>query len=612
MALRSDPMLGTCRRRWVRVLSHLLILGSLSARAAVPTAEVVYQHGKIYTVDHTGTVAQALATTQGKITYVGTDEGAKPLIGKNTTVIDLAGRTVMPGLVDGHMHPVAAGIDLLKCNLNYMSLTGVQFRARLQTCLDERRNTEKPDSWLEVVNWFRYGMGDEAAGADRKMLDQLETGRPIIVHDSFGHSSLVNSKALSLAKITAQTKDPVGGRIGRDASGQPTGILEDAAQELVGALLPPPTAKDHIAGARAALKALGQQGITTFLDAVGTKEDMDAFAALEREGALTARAHFAPLIRPADATNTEAARQAVTQLVATAKKYDEGAIRPAPSLSVHQAKLFMDGVINAPANTGALLEPYLVNHGTAQAPKFEPAARREPDVYFPVPILTQILIDLGRNNIDPHLHTDGDWAVRAGLDAVKSMRTALPGRDIRPAFAHCELVDPTDYPRFAQLNVIPVLSMQWEKPASDTIEGVRDSLGPRRSSLVEPAGWLAEKGARIAYGSDWPVDPLDEWFALQVGVTRKGRPGEPPRYSGRLGKDPGLSQTAVIQAITLNAAYELHEDRYIGSLEAGKFADLIILDRDVTTIPPDQISSTKVLRTVVGGHVVYDTGALHP
>jgi len=595
----------------LRVTIASLLLGvSLSAMAAGPTAEVVYEHGVVYTADQGGKVAQALATSGGKIIYVGDDAGAQPLIGKNTTVVDLASRTVMPGLIDGHMHPVAAGMDLLKCNLSYSSLTVVQFRARIQSCLDERSKTEGADSWLEVVNWFRYGMGAEAAGVDRKVLDSLKTQRPIIVHDSFGHSSLVNSRGLALAKITKQTQDPVGGRIARDQAGEPTGILEDAAQESIGALLPKPTAADHVAGARAALKAIRQQGVTAFLDAVGTDEDIEAFTAIEREGGLTARAHFAPLIRPADAQNSDTARAAVAKMVATAKRYDQGAIRPAPSISVHQAKLFMDGVINAPANTGALLEPYLVNRGTAQAPRFEPAARREPDVYFPVPVLKEILIDLGRNNIDPHLHTDGDWAVRAGLDAVQAMRAALSGRDVRPAFAHCELVDPTDYPRFAQLNVIPVLSFQWEKPASDTIEGVVDSLGPRRAALVEPAGWLAQKGARIAYGSDWPVDPLDEWFALQVGVTRKERPGAPAKYSGRLGKDPGLSQGEVLRAITLNAAYELHEDRYIGSLEVGKLADLIVLDQDVATVAPERISSTKVLRTVVGGRVVYDSGTL--
>jgi predicted amidohydrolase YtcJ len=583
---------------------------SLPTAAATPPADVVYRHGTVYTVDQSRTVAQALALAGGKIVYVGTDAGTKPLIGKNTRVIDLDGHTVLPGLIDGHMHPVAAGLDLLKCNLNYASLTVAQFQARLQTCLNEQHNAEGPDSWFEVVNWFRYGMGAQAASIDRSVLDSLKTQRPIIVHDSFGHSSLVNSRALSLAKITASTPDPVGGRIDRARSGEPSGILEDAAQESIATLLPKPTARDYAAGARAALDALRQQGVTSFLDAVAPDEDIEAFAAAQRQGTLTARAHFAPLIRPADAPNPEAARQAVARVLATAKKFDQGALRPEPSISVHQAKLFMDGVINAPANTGALLEPYLVNRGTPQAPKFEPAARREPVVYFPVPILTGILTDLGRNHIDPHLHTDGDGAVRAGLDAVQAMRAALPGLDVRPAFAHCELVDPADYPRFAQLNVIPVLSFQWEKPASDTVEGVRDSLGPRRSPLIEPAGWLAEKGARIAYGSDWPVDPLDEWFALQVGVTRKERPGGPPQYSGRLGKDPGLSQAEVIKAITLNAAYELHEERSIGSLEVGKLADLIVIDRDVATIAPAQIASTKVLRTVVGGRVVYDSGAL--
>jgi predicted amidohydrolase YtcJ len=580
------------------------------AAGADTTVETLYRHGTIYTVDGHGTVAQAIAISGGRIVYVGTDSGAQSLLGPTTKVIDLGGRMVLPGLIDGHMHPVAAGINLLKCDLNYVSLTVAQFKARVQACLEERHKNEGPDSWLEVVNWFRYGMGAEAAGVDRSVLDSLRTQRPIIVNDSFGHSSLVNSRALALAKITAQTPDPVGGRLDRDKAGMPTGILEDAAQEPIEALLPAPTAADYVAGARAALDALRRQGVTSFLDAVGTDMDIEALTTLEREGALTARAHFAPLIRPADATNLGAARQAVAKVVATAKKYDQGPIRPVPSISVHQVKLFMDGVINAPANTGALLEPYLVNRGTAAAPKFEPDKPHHPDVYYPVPILTEILIGLGRNGIDPHLHTDGDWAVRAGLDAVAAMRAALPGSDIRPGFAHCELVDPADYPRFAQLNVTPVLSFQWEIPAADTIDGAQDSLGPRRWPLIEPAGWLAQKGARLAYGSDWPVDPLDEWFALQAGVTRKGRPGAPPKYSGRLGSDPALSQAAVIQAITLNAAYELHEDRYVGSLEVGKLADLVVLDQDVTTIAPEKISATRVLRTVVGGQVVYDHGDL--
>ncbi len=572
-------------------------------------ADSVYRDGYVYTVDAAGTAAQAIGIARGRIVYVGNDEGVKSFIDKNTRVVDLQGHMVMPGLIDGHMHPVIAGIDLLKCNLNYESLAVADFQRRIQACLDQR-HSDAPDAWLEVVNWFRYGMSPKGVAVTRTTLDALRTQRPILVRDSFGHSSLANSRALVLAKVTPESKDPAGGRIDRDAAGAPTGILEDAAQEAVGALLPKPTPKDYVAGARAALDALRRQGITTFLDAIGDEVDIDAVATLERDGALTARAHFAPLIRPAEAPDPEAARKAVARVTAVAKKYDEGAIRPAPSISVHNVKLFMDGVINAPANTGVLLEPYFENHGTEKAPQFEPAARREPDVYFPASVLNELLIGLGRAGIDPHLHTDGDGAVRAALDAVKAMRAALPGRDIRPGFAHCELVDPADYPRFAELNVTPVLSFQWEKPASDTVEGARDSLGPRRYPLIEPAGYLAEKGARIAYGSDWPVDPLDEWFALQVGVTRKARPSGPPQYSGRLGNDPGLSQPAAIKAITLNAAYELHEDQLIGSLEVGKLADLIILDRNLLSISPDQIAATKVLRTVVGGRVVYDSGEL--
>jgi hypothetical protein len=161
------------RRTWSMAI--VLAGATFSAVAADPTAEVVYRQGTVYTVDQRGTVAQALAVAGGKIVYVGTDAGASALVGKDAKVIDLAGRTLMPGLIDGHMHPVAAGIDLLKCNMNYLSLTASQFKARLQGCLDERRKTDGPDSWLEVVNWFRYGMGAAASGVDRKLLDSLKS-----------------------------------------------------------------------------------------------------------------------------------------------------------------------------------------------------------------------------------------------------------------------------------------------------------------------------------------------------------------------------------------------------------------------------------------------------
>jgi predicted amidohydrolase YtcJ len=176
---------------------------------------------------------------------------------------------------------------------------------------------------------------------------------------------------------------------------------------------------------------------------------------------------------------------------------------------------------------------------------------------------------------------------------------------VRAAIAHDEIVDPADFPRYRQLNAIPVLSFQWEKPASDTVDNARDYLGPARFKYMEPAGVLAAAGARIAYGSDWPVDPLDEWFALKVGVARTNAPSAGAKYAGRLSEDPGLERKMVLRAITLNSSYELHQDQFTGSIEVGKLADLIVLDRNVLKVPTEDIANTKVLQTLVGGQVVY-------
>jgi predicted amidohydrolase YtcJ len=204
------------------------------------------------------------------------------------------------------------------------------------------------------------------------------------------------------------------------------------------------------------------------------------------------------------------------------------------------------------------------------------------------------------------MHADGDAAVRAGLDGVAALRKALPAADIRPAIAHDEIVAPADFGRYKTLDTTAVLSFQWEKPAGDTL-GLRDYFGPERMKILEPSGRLAAAGARIAFGSDWPVDALDEWFALKVGVTRTNAPNAPAEYRGRLGDDPGLSPEAVLRAATINAAYELHQDEVTGSLEAGKFADLLVLDRNPLSVPPEEIAATRVLETLVGGDVVYTT-----
>lgn len=589
-----------------RIYLHLLAIVFLvaSSFAANDPADRVFLNGKVFTADAKGSIVQAVAIRNGRIVYVGDDAGAKALVGPSTKVTDLKGDFLMPGLVDGHLHPLEAGLKLQKCSLNYESLTVEQMQQRVQACLDKTRNLE-PDGWLEVVSWFQESMRPAGVKTSRATLDVLKTSRPIIVGSSFGHTVLANSRALELAKITKATPDPLGGKIWRDTEGNPTGLLEDAAFAVYSDLIPKPTAQENIVAAKAAQQPLVRQGVTSFLDADAAAEDMEAFTAVQKSGELVVRAHFAPEISPPEASDPE---KAVANVMAYRKQYDQGAIQVRPGITVRNCKLFLDGVIAAPALTGAVLEPYRINAGTAEAPRWVEGKNRGPAVYFPAKPLAEILVRLGRAGFDPHMHADGDGAVRAGLDAIEVMRKELGGTDIRPAIAHDEIVGPTDFPRFKALGAMPVLSFQWEKPGGDTL-GLTNYFGPERMKILEPAGLLQQAGARIVFGSDWPVDQLDEWFALKVGVTRTNAPDAPAEFHGRLGQDPGLSRETVLRAATIDAAFELHEDDVTGSLEVGKLADLIVIDRDPLTIPAEDIANVKVLETVVGGTTVYQVKA---
>lgn len=579
---------------------------ALAAAAGTAPADTIYRNGYVYTVDAKDSVQQALAVRAGRIVYVGDDAGTQAYTGKKTRVIDLQGRMLMPGLIDGHMHPQSGGSRLLNCSLDYENLSVPQFQARIQACLDKDKKSDSK-RWMVVVNWFQQGMQPEGIETTAATLDALKTERPIIVRSSFGHSSLLNSKGIALAGIKADTPDPAGGKIVRDAQGKATGLLEDAAQDAAMNLLPPLTVAENLAASKAALAAMRKQGITSFLDAYTDPETMTAFSTLQKQGKLTARGHFAVLI---DLDKGATPKSAVAELLKQQKQFDQGPTRVAPSMQVRHAKLFMDGVISAPAFTGAMLEPYLVNQGTAQQPNWQPGPHNGPANYFSPEALTATLNELAAARIDPHIHVDGDRAVRASLDAIAALRATPAGALVRPALAHDEIVAPADFARFAQLDVTPVLSLQWGKPAPDTVGALKDYMGPQRYAIVEPQSLLLDAGARIAYGSDWPVDPLDIWFALKVGVTRTAAPDAGKEYAGTLGPQPGMPRAAVLRAATINAAYTLRQEALTGSLEVGKLADMIVLDRNFFRIEAEDIANIRVLQTMVGGKIVYQAEAL--
>jgi predicted amidohydrolase YtcJ len=421
----------------IATLIMTLAASAHGAPAAQP-ADTIYRNGYVYTVDAKDSVQQALAVRKGRIVYVGDNAGADKLAGKATKVIDLQGRMLMPGLIDGHMHPQSGGSRLLNCSLDYQNLTVPQFQSRIQACIDKDK---KPgtDRWLVVVNWFQQGMQPDGVETTAATLDALKTDRPIIVRSSFGHSALLNTKGIQVARIARDTHDPAGGKITRDAKGDATGLLEDAAQDLAMNLLPPLTVSENLAASKAALAAMRKQGITSFLDAYTDPETMTAFTDLHKQGKLTARAHFAVLI---DLDKGATPQSAVAELLKQQKQFDQGPTVVAPSMQVRHAKLFMDGVIAAPAFTGAMLEPYLVNQGTAENPRWQPGPSNGPASYFPADALKTTLNALAVAKIDPHIHVDGDRAVRETLDAIEALRATPAGKAVRPALAHDEIVAP--------------------------------------------------------------------------------------------------------------------------------------------------------------------------
>lgn len=365
------------RTGWAAVAATLL----LSAAAAAPTqaatpapADTVWRNGRIFTSDARGSVRQAVAVRDGRIAYVGTNRGVRRYVGRRTKVTDLRGRMAMPGLVDGHMHPLSGGQGLLKCSLDYEPLTKEQIRARIATCLKDTAD-KGPTAWLEVTAWYQEAMlpaGTKLTAAD---LDDLSPTRPIVVQSSFGHATVANTTAMRLAGVTAATKDPAGGSVDRDASGAPTGLFNDEAQGFVTDKVPEPTAAENVEAAEAALKAMREQGVTSFLDAAASPTSLSAFRSVRRKGELTARAHFAPVV---SADEAKAPAKVVAGLRAVRRTYDEGDVGVRPGLTLRNAKIFMDGVQQFPAFTAGLLEPYLVNKGTVDHPHFEPGPSRGP------------------------------------------------------------------------------------------------------------------------------------------------------------------------------------------------------------------------------------------
>lgn len=559
-------------RRTGVVFLSLLAACSIERLAPAVPAELVFTHGAIWTAAPARPWAEALAVREGHIVYVGEDGGVTRYIGSQTRVVDLAGRMMLPGFQDTHAHPLSGGLELGECNL-YDAKTVAEVEGLIRAYAQAHRDL----AWVKGNGWQLPVFS--GANPHKDLLDRLVPDRPALLYAADGHSAWVNSRALALAGVTRETKDPANGRIERDArTGEPSGTLRESAVELVASKLPAYTVAERIGAVRRALSEANRFGITAITDADAGPAYLEAYAALDRKGELTARVTAAIHSESGAPVEQEAAR-----LRDLRKEYRSG-----NRLGVNTVKLYADGVIEA--RTAALLAPYLDRPGDRGPLNYQPDD------------LTARITAFDRDGFQVHVHAIGDRAIRVTLDALAHAREANGPRDARPVIAHLELFDPADIPRFRELGVVASFQPYWALPDEYITKLTLPALGPARSRWIYPIGSLMTSGAVVAGGSDWTVSSLNPLDAIQVAITRQ----VPDSVNGPvLIPEERVDLPRMLAAYTINAAFAVRLERETGSLEAGKAADLVILDRNLFSLPPSEIQRAHVLLTMLDGQAVY-------
>jgi predicted amidohydrolase YtcJ len=457
--------------------------------------------------------------------------------------------------------------------LNQVDLNDATTVPEIQKRVKKYAASHPKEPWITGMGWT-YPTFGAAALPDKKILDDVVSDRPVYLVAFDGHSSWANSKALAMSGITKNN-----GKIVRDANGEPTGALKESAGDLVGRNMPKLTRAERLASLRKGIGEANKVGLTRVHSAGQDFEYLDLYDELRRSGELTLRFYIAyfldpPELRPADLEKIEKARQTY---------HDEW-------ISGGVVKTMLDGVVEA--HTAAMLAPY--SDDPTQIGKLF----WEPDKY------EAAVLELDKRGLQIFTHAIGDKAVRTALDAYENAERANRTHDARPRIEHIENISAADISRFGKLGVIASVQPLHLYPDADTLDIWSRNVGPERATRAWSFHSIAAGGGGLAFGSDWPVVTLNPWKGLQTGVTRKTHEGKPE--AGFVPTE-AVSLEAGIKAYTLGAAFAGRRDKEEGSLEAGKLADLIIVDQDLFKIPASKIDQTKVLVTMVGGKVVYQS-----
>ncbi|SEM50586.1 amidohydrolase [Streptacidiphilus jiangxiensis] len=540
-------------------------------------ADLVLTGGPVLTMDGARSRATALAVTGDRITAVGQAHELSGLIGPRTEVVDLADRALVPGFQDAHVHPVGGGVELISCDLSDAADLAA-YQRRIRAAADAL----PAGAWVTGGGWSL----DSFPGGQptRQQIDAVVADRPVLLSNRDHHGAWANTLALELAGLTADTPDPADGRIEREADGTPSGMLQEGAVGLVSRHVPEADLEDRLRGLLEAQALLHSYGITAWQDALlgvynGMADASEVYALAIERGLLTAR------VRGALWWDRERGAEQIPELVERRER-----LRLGDRFSAGTVKIMQDGI--AENQTAAMTEPYRDSCGCATA---------NAGLSFVDPLaLRSHVTALDALGFQVHFHALGDRAVREALDAVEAARAANGWRDTRHHLAHLQVVHRDDIARFRELGATANMQPLWAAHEKQMDELTIPFLGGDLATRQYPFGDLHRAGVVLAAGSDWPVSSPNPFEGIHVAVNRSHPGSDHPVFL----PEQRLSLTAALAAYTAGSAYVNHLDD-TGVLRPGALADLAVLDRDPYAVPAEELASTTVHRTYVGGVAVH-------
>ena len=579
----------------VRVL--VLTAASSTFAADAPDSTVLFYNAHVFTAEPNAPYAEAVAIRGDRIVAVGALESVERAAGQVARRIDLGGRFLMPGMLDAHAHPIGSrkvlggGTMLVLANFPDTSDSLPDLVSFVGKTVDSRASLVGD---TVIVYGLDIGYWSHAADIDGALSGGRFAEVPIVLIGSDGHTGWANKKARARAGITEAYLRKLApaqrAYYGFGPGFAPNGFVVDVGLTRLRMSMPPASMETQLSFGRAGVHYLNALGITGWLDAavagvVGgdlplTLEDpgsLPVYRELARRGELTAHVAAYPVIRPNDGV------QQLDVVEALRKQYAD-----VPNLTIPGPKVFADGVVEYPSQTAALTKPYL-NTGKSTPVLFDPKS------------FNDLVVEADRRGMIVHIHAIGDLAVKLSLDAFGAARKANPNGTLPHTMTHLQFVDAEDIPRFADYRVIAALQLLWAVADPSTNEEVKPYIDPAIYARMYPARSLLESGATIAGASDWPVSTANPFVAIYQAETRTGP-------QGVLDAGQRMPREAMLFAYTRNSAKVLNQLDEIGSIAAGKRADLVLVDRDVLTVPVDEVKGAKVLWTMFGGRIVYGAG----